>query len=193
MPHPEYVGRTSDMPVRPSPSDVSKLNLRGPAEPRHCCTAANRSVTIWVMFLNRRTFSLLFLPLLCIAAGCDDNPTSASSVPGYSQTDIRPGTGAAAATGNLLAVQYTGWLFDASKTDSKGLPFDTSLGSTEPFSFTLGAGQVIDGWDQGLVGMRVGGLRRLVIPPTLAYGTSRNSSIPPNATLVFDIELVSLQ
>jgi FKBP-type peptidyl-prolyl cis-trans isomerase FkpA len=145
------------------------------------------------MFLDRRTFSLLLLPLLCVAAGCDDNPTSASSVPGYSQTDIRPGAGTAAASGNLLAVQYTGWLFDASKTDSKGLQFDTSLGGTEPFSFTLGAGQVIDGWDQGLVGMRVGGLRRLVIPPTLAYGRSRNNSIPPNATLVFDIELVSVQ
>ena len=93
----------------------------------------------------------------------------------------------------MLGVQYTGWLFDPSKADQKGLVFDTSIGSTDPFSFTLGAGQVISGWDQGLVGMKVGGLRRLVVPPSLAYGTSRNNSIPPNATLVFDIELVSLQ
>ena len=128
-----------------------------------------------------------------MAAACDDAPTSASAVPGYSQTDVRPGAGNAAAPGNLLAVNYTGWLFDPSKVDQKGLVFDSSLGNTDPFSFTLGAGQVISGWDQGLVGMKVGGLRRLVVPPSLAYGTSRNSSIPPNATLVFDIELVSLQ
>jgi FKBP-type peptidyl-prolyl cis-trans isomerase len=145
------------------------------------------------MFPNRRVFALLLLPLLAAATACDDSPTSASSVPGYSQTDVRQGTGTAAATGNVLAVQYTGWLFDASKTDSKGLQFDTSLGGTDPFSFTLGAGQVIGGWDRGLVGMRAGGLRRLVIPPSLAYGPSRNNSIPPNATLVFDIELVSVQ
>jgi FKBP-type peptidyl-prolyl cis-trans isomerase FkpA len=131
--------------------------------------------------------------LLVMAGACSDTPTSASEVPGYSQTDVRPGTGNAAATGNVLGVQYTGWLFDPSKADQKGLVFDTSIGSTAPFSFTLGAGQVISGWDQGLVGMKVGGLRRLVVPPSLAYGTSRNSSIPPNATLVFDIELVSLQ
>jgi FKBP-type peptidyl-prolyl cis-trans isomerase FkpA len=143
--------------------------------------------------LNQRILVLILFPVLALAVACDDTPTSASAVPGYSQTDIRPGSGTAAATGNLLTVQYTGWLFDASRTDSKGLQFDTSLGSTEPFAFTLGAGQVITGWDQGLVGMKVGGLRRLVIPPSLAYGTSRNNSIPPNATLVFDIELVSVQ
>jgi FKBP-type peptidyl-prolyl cis-trans isomerase FkpA len=145
------------------------------------------------MFPNRRISALFLLPLLLVATACDDTPTSASSVAGYSQTDIRLGTGTAAAAGNVLAVQYTGWLYDASKTDSKGLQFDTSLGGTDPFSFTLGAGQVIGGWDQGLVGMRAGGLRRLVVPPDLAYGTSRNNSIPPNATLVFDIELVSVQ
>jgi FKBP-type peptidyl-prolyl cis-trans isomerase len=143
--------------------------------------------------VNRRILALVLVPLLTLAAACGDSPTSASQVPGYTQTDVRLGAGTAAATGNLLTVQYTGWLFDASKTDSKGLQFDTSLGNTNPFAFTLGAGQVINGWDQGLVGMKVGGLRRLVVPPSLAYGTSRNNSIPPNATLVFDIELVSVQ
>jgi FKBP-type peptidyl-prolyl cis-trans isomerase FkpA len=146
-----------------------------------------------LMSLNRRIPALLLLPLLFVTSACDDSPTSASEVPGYSQTDVRLGTGTAAATGNLLTVQYSGWLHDPSKTDQKGLLFDTSLGSTEPFAFTLGGGQVISGWDQGLVGMKVGGLRRLVVPPSLAYGSSRNSSIPPNATLVFDIELVSVQ
>src|SRR6476620_7646901 len=127
-----------------------------------------------------------------VAGACSDTPTSASDVPGYSQTDVRPGTGAAAATGNLLGVQYTGWLFDPSKADQKGLVFDTSIGSTDPFSFTLGAGQVISGWDQGLVGMKVGGLRRLVVPPSLAYGEFRNGPIPPHSTLVFEIELVDV-
>jgi FKBP-type peptidyl-prolyl cis-trans isomerase FkpA len=145
------------------------------------------------MVRNRYALALVLLPLLAILSGCDDTPTSPSAVTGYSQTDVRLGAGTAAATGNQLAVQYTGWLFDASKTDQKGLQFDTSLGNTDPFSFTLGSGQVIKGWDQGLVGMRVGGLRRLVLPPSLAYGDSRNNSIPPNATLVFDIELVSVQ
>jgi FKBP-type peptidyl-prolyl cis-trans isomerase FkpA len=89
-------------------------------------------------------------------------------------------------------VEYTGWFFDASQTDSKGVQFDSSTG-TEPFVFTLGAGQVISGWDEGLVGMRVGGLRRLIIPPSLAYGETRRGPIPPNATLLFEVDLTAVQ
>ena len=144
------------------------------------------------MILRHATRWILPLLLLAVSAGCSDTPTSASSTPGFSSTDVRPGAGADAAGGNVLTVHYTGWLFDAAKTDQKGLQFETSR-SADPFAFTLGAGQVISGWDQGLVGMKVGGLRRLVIPPALAYGVSRNGPIPPNATLVFEIELVSLQ
>jgi FKBP-type peptidyl-prolyl cis-trans isomerase FkpA len=139
--------------------------------------------------VTRRILPLLFLAL---AAACSDAPTSASSTPGFTSTDVRPGAGAEAAAGSVLTVHYTGWLFDAAKTEQKGLQFETSR-SGDPFIFTLGASQVINGWDQGLLGMKVGGLRRLVIPPTLGYGISRNGSIPPNATLVFDIELVSVQ
>ena len=106
---------------------------------------------------------------------------------------MRAGTGTEATTGSLLTVQYTGWLFDATKTDAKGLQFDSSRTTDTPFTFTLGAGQVIRGWDEGLVGMRALGIRRLVLPPSLGYGTVRNGSIPPNATLVFDIELLSVQ
>jgi FKBP-type peptidyl-prolyl cis-trans isomerase FkpA len=94
--------------------------------------------------------------------------------------------------GSGLTVNYTGWLYDASKPDAKGVKFDSSAGR-EAFLFTLGIGGVIAGWDEGLVGMKAGGVRRLIIPPSLAYGGSRNGPIPPFATLVFDIELVSVQ
>jgi FKBP-type peptidyl-prolyl cis-trans isomerase FkpA len=130
--------------------------------------------------------------VLAAAAGCGSSPTTPSSTAPFSQTDVRVGTGDAAAAGKVLTVNYTGWLYDASKTEGKGLQFDTSVGGT-PFSFTLGFGQVISGWDQGLAGMKVGGLRRLVIPPSLAYGAVRRGPIPPDATLVFEVELVGVQ
>ena len=132
------------------------------------------------------------LILLVVVAGCDSSLTGPSSTPPFSQTDLRAGSGAEAASGNVLTVEYTGWLYDTSQTDSKGLQFDSSTGRG-PFVFTLGAGQVIAGWDQGLVGLTVGGLRRLVIPPSFAYGGSRSGPIPPNATLVFEIELTTVQ
>ena len=142
-----------------------------------------------------RRFLLLCLASLALStatAGCGDAPTAPTSNAPFSQSDLVAGTGAAAAIGNLVTVNYTGWLFDGSKPDSKGLQFDSSTGVT-PFTFTLGAGQVIEGWDQGLVGMKVGGLRRLVIPPSLAYGPGRNGIIPPNATLVFEVGLLEVQ
>lgn len=126
------------------------------------------------------------------AAGCGSSPTTPSSSAPFSQTDVRAGTGTDAAAGKVLTVHYTGWLYDASKTDGKGLQFETSVGGT-PFTFTLGFGQVIAGWEQGLPGMKVGGLRRLVIPPSLAYGAVRNGPIPPYASLVFEIELIDAQ
>jgi FKBP-type peptidyl-prolyl cis-trans isomerase FkpA len=125
------------------------------------------------------------------ATACTDAPATPSANVPYSQTDLVVGTGADAISGTSITVNYTGWLYDTSKADHKGLQFDTSVGKT-PFSFTLGAGQVIKGWDQGVVGMKVGGTRELVIPPSLAYGSTRNGSIPPNATLLFDITLVSI-
>jgi len=136
-----------------------------------------------------------FVALLVLAAvigGCSNSPTSPSNSAPFSQTDVRVGTGADAVSGSVVTVQYTGWLYDASQPDQKGLQFDSSLGRT-PFSFTLGAGQVISGWDQGVLGMKVGGLRRLVIPPSLAYGASRYGPIPPYATLVFEIEVLDVQ
>jgi FKBP-type peptidyl-prolyl cis-trans isomerase FkpA len=130
--------------------------------------------------------------LLFLVAACAEAPTAPSAYAPFSSTDLLVGTGTTAATGNTVTVHYTGWLYDAAKPDHKGLQFDSSIGGN-PFMFVLGAGQVIQGWDQGVPGMNVGGLRRLVIPSSLAYGEFRSSVIPPYATLVFDIELLEVQ
>ena len=124
-------------------------------------------------------------------AGCNESPTSPNNAP-FSQTDLRVGTGADAVNGRVLTVNYTGWLYDASQPDQRGVQFDSSIGRT-PFTFTLGIGGVIEGWERGLQGMKVGGLRRLVIPPSLGYGDVRSGQIPPNATLLFEVELLDVQ
>jgi len=98
------------------------------------------------------------------------------------------GTGAQAFSPSRITVAYTGWLYDASRPEGKGTQFDSSAS----YAFQLGTGSVIRGWEQGVPGMRVGGQRRLVIPPDLAYGSAGRSPIPPNATLVFDITLNSI-
>lgn len=126
------------------------------------------------------------------AGGCSDTPTAPSGTAPFSQTDLQAGTGAQVVTGSFVTVHYTGWLFDSARPEQKGAQFDSSAGR-DPFSLFVGGGQVIAGWDQGLVGMRVGGLRRLVIPPALGYGSVRNGPIPPNSTLVFEIELLDAQ
>lgn len=129
---------------------------------------------------------------LTLAASCAELPTEPTGLVPFSQTDLVVGTGATAQNGSILTVDYTGWLYDASKPDDKGLEFNSSRG-VGAFSFILGVGQVITGWDQGLVGMQAGGVRRLVIPPSLAYGPPRSGIIPPNATLVFEVELLEVQ
>lgn len=101
------------------------------------------------------------------------------------------GTGEIAVTGHELTVHYEGWLYDVNAPEFKGSQFDSTIGGS-PFSFTLGTGEVISGWDQGLLGMRVGGNRTLIIPSGLAYGREGNGPIPPNAAVVFDIELVDV-
>ncbi|WP_160121266.1 FKBP-type peptidyl-prolyl cis-trans isomerase [Rhodovarius lipocyclicus] len=108
-------------------------------------------------------------------------------------TDIKIGTGETATAGRYVAVHYTGWLFDEAAPENKGRKFDSSRDRGDPFRFPLGAGHVIQGWDQGVVGMQVGGQRRLVIPPELGYGArGAGGVIPPNATLVFDVELLEV-
>jgi FKBP-type peptidyl-prolyl cis-trans isomerase len=133
---------------------------------------------------------LVALVILAPLVGCTDSaPTEPSGFAPFFQADLVIGNGIAAELGDELTVEYTGWLYDANQPQNKGLQFDSSRGRA-PLTFTLGASDVIAGWDLGLVGLRVGGVRRLVIPPTLAYGENRRGVIPGNATLVFDIELI---
>ncbi|MBI2189857.1 MAG: FKBP-type peptidyl-prolyl cis-trans isomerase [Acidobacteria bacterium] len=117
---------------------------------------------------------------------------SAASANRTAATDLRVGTGVEAVAGRTLTVHYTGWLYAPTQPDQKGQQFDSSAGRA-PFSFVLGAGRVIQGWERGVPGMRVGGLRRLVIPPELGYGAQGAPGIPPNSTLVFDVELLDVQ
>jgi peptidylprolyl isomerase len=108
---------------------------------------------------------------------------------GLKYTDTKIGDGPDAQKGYIVSVQYTGWLY---KNGNKGAKFDSSLDRGKPITFKLGSGEVIKGWDEGLTGMKVGGKRTLIIPPNLAYGASGSGGvIPPNATLIFEVELVS--
>lgn len=109
-------------------------------------------------------------------------------------TDTTVGGGAEAAAGTQVTVHYTGWLYDGTTPDRHGSKFDCSRDRNAPFAFKLGARQVIAGWDRGVEGMRVGGVRTLVIPSALAYGLrGAGGLIPPNATLVFDVELLDVK
>ena len=110
---------------------------------------------------------------------------------GLKYTDSKTGDGATAKSGNKVSVHYTGWLSD---NGAKGKKFDSSVDRGQPFQFTLGAKQVIAGWDEGVAGMKVGGKRTLTIPPELGYGSrGAPGAIPPNATLIFDVELLQVQ
>jgi FKBP-type peptidyl-prolyl cis-trans isomerase FkpA len=110
---------------------------------------------------------------------------------GLKYTDDTPGSGAEATAGKKVSVHYTGWLYN---NGVKGAKFDSSVDRGQPFQFTLGAHQVIAGWDDGVAGMKVGGKRTLIIPPELGYGArGAGGVIPPNATLMFDVELLGVQ
>ena len=147
-------------------------------------------------------FPKIFVMLLvCLGAftACSSSTTPSSSNDGgvttLQITDVKAGTGTQAINGRILTVDYTGWVYSASAPDHHGTQFDSSKNpGRSPFQFTLGVGQVIAGWDQGMNGMRVGGQRTLIIPPSLAYGNSPPSnSIPRNASLVFDVELLDVR
>jgi FKBP-type peptidyl-prolyl cis-trans isomerase FkpA len=108
--------------------------------------------------------------------------------------DTVVGEGREAEAGFNVTVHYTGWLYDPSKPEGKGEKFDSSVDRREPFVFFLGGGQVIRGWDEGFAGMKVGGKRTLIIPPEMGYGArGAGGVIPPNATLIFDVELLDIK
>lgn len=110
------------------------------------------------------------------------------------KTDVKLGEGTLATAGHEVAVHYTGWLYDEAAADHHGTEFDSSRDRGQPFMFPLGAGRVIQGWDQGVEGMKVGGQRTLIIPAHLGYGArGAGGAIPPNATLIFDVELLDVR
>jgi len=144
----------------------------------------------------RQHLVLLFVTstLVAAAALAQTNTASPTKVTGAAKTtssglqywDIKVGTGATAVKGKSVRVHYTGWF-------TNGKKFDSSVDRGQPFVFSLGAGEVIQGWDQGVAGMRVGGKRQLKIPPALGYGArGYPGAIPPNATLIFDVELLGI-
>ena len=117
-----------------------------------------------------------------------------ATVTDLQKIDLKQGTGTEASAGKPVVVHYTGWLYDSTAPEGKGAKFDSSRDRGVPFGFFLGSGKVIKGWDEGVVGMKVGGQRRLVIPPQLGYGDrGAGGVIPPNATLIFDVELIDVK
>ena len=137
---------------------------------------------------------LLAVPLLLLAACNAPVPPPSGSVAELERIDTLAGTGAVATSGNDVTVHYTGWLYDENAPQQRGLKFDSSVDRGQPFTFLLGAGQVIRGWDEGVAGMKVGGKRTLRIPADLGYGSNgAGGVIPPGASLVFDVELLDVK
>lgn len=141
----------------------------------------------------RTLLAVLFAAVL--VAGCaDPGPPPGGSVAELERIDVRQGEGAIAQPGDEVSVHYSGWVYDENAPDLRGEPFDSSRERNEPFVFPLGAGRVIRGWDEGVAGMRVGGQRELRIPAEYGYGKrGAGGVIPPNASLVFDVELLDVR
>ena len=142
----------------------------------------------------RRVLPVFLLVLSAACGGSSSNPSNPTPLPTapYSQTDLVVGTGAEAVSGKTVTIHYSLWIYSDTAVENKGTFIQSSTGGS-PFQFVLGGTGVIQGMNQGVAGMKVGGKRRLVIPPELAYGASGNGPIPPNATLVFEVDLVSVQ
>ncbi|RIL12539.1 MAG: peptidylprolyl isomerase [Proteobacteria bacterium] len=129
--------------------------------------------------------------IILLLAGIAYAASKTTTTSGLSYEITKPGTGTAAEKGKKVKVHYTGWLDDKG---SKGNKFDSSLDRGQPFEFTLGVGQVIQGWDEGVAGMKIGEQRTLMIPSKLGYGArGAGGAIPPNADLIFDVELLGVQ
>jgi FKBP-type peptidyl-prolyl cis-trans isomerase FkpA len=140
-------------------------------------------------------WSIVILGMVLLSpAAFSQTSKGAANVTELIKQDVKVGTGEEAVVGKMVEVHYTGWLYDPAKPDKKGAKFDSSRDRGTPFSFLLGAGRVIKGWDRGVAGMKVGGQRTLIIPPAMAYGAQgAGNVIPPNAALIFDVELLGLR
>lgn len=135
--------------------------------------------------------SLMLATLFPVGPALAQAPTTVVLPGGTRATDTRPGTGAMAEPGRMVAVHYTGWLYI---DGGKGRKFDSSRDTGQPFIFTLGAGEVILGWDEGVAGMKAGGTRTLIVPPQAGYGEAGGGDvIPPGATLLFEVELLAVR
>ena len=133
-------------------------------------------------------------PAVSSTSSPQEKSAMTSSITSLQKNDTVVGTGREAEPGFNVTVHYTGWLYDEKAADHKGKKFDSSLDRKEPFKFDLGAGQVIQGWDEGFAGMKIGGKRTLVIPSEMGYGArGAGGAIPPNATLIFDVELLDVK
>ena len=142
--------------------------------------------------LRARTIIFVIAALIVGCASQED--TGLSNITELLKKDDVTGSGNEAAAGRRVTVHYTGWLYEEGAADHKGKKFDSSRDRGEPFEFRLGSGEVIRGWDQGVAGMKVGGRRTLTIPPDDGYGAQGSPPvIPPNATLVFDVELLDVK
>ena len=128
------------------------------------------------------------------ASPIKEKPTMTATITELQKIDTQVGTGREAEPGFNVSVHYTGWLYDDAAADKKGQKFDSSVDRKQPFKFDLGAGQVIQGWDEGFAGMKIGGKRTLIIPAEMGYGArGAGGAIPPNATLIFDVELLDVK
>jgi len=145
--------------------------------------------------MTRRPFRNAALACLLLLAACGGPPPyTGGDVPDLQRIDMTEGHGDAARAGDEVSVHYTGWLYDENAPDQRGARFDSSRDRGQPFVFKLGAGRVIRGWDDGIVGMRVGGTRELRIPAFLGYGAEgAGRTIPPGASLVFEVELLDIR
>jgi FKBP-type peptidyl-prolyl cis-trans isomerase FkpA len=155
------------------------------------------------MPMNNKHWAVTVVTALFVA-GCSKEPPPPAAAPTMGatapitqlqKTDVIKGTGEGISAGQQAVVHYTGWVYDPSAPDHKGKQFDSSRKRGRPFRFVIGAGRVIKGWDEGVQGMQPGGQRQLVIPSDLAYGPTGagDGAIPPNATLLFEVELLAIE
>jgi len=136
--------------------------------------------------------ALLMVPLVLTFSISTQGSQMSQAV--LTQIEVVPGSGDAITAGKTAVVHYTGWLYDEAAADHKGKKFDSSRDHGDTFAFRVGAGEVIKGWDQGVLGMKVGGQKQLIIPSDLGYGArGAGGVIPGGATLIFDIELIAIR